>query len=99
MKLAAAISALTWLAVSGFGARAESVYVKYRGEIDLKHRVHCRGEPVRALQRHDISRQLIRVWAENIKRALDEDAEAAIFSRNTKPRLQRWSACGTSARN
>lgn len=37
MNLAGAISVLTWLALSGFGARAESVYVKYRGEIDLKH--------------------------------------------------------------
>jgi hypothetical protein len=37
MNLAGAISALMWLALSGFGVRAESVYVKYRGEIDLKH--------------------------------------------------------------
>jgi hypothetical protein len=37
MNLASAISALMWLALSGFGARAESVYVKYRGEIDLKY--------------------------------------------------------------
>jgi KTSC domain len=37
MKLASAISALMCLALSGFGAQAESAYVKYRGEIDLKH--------------------------------------------------------------
>jgi KTSC domain len=37
MNLAGAISLLMWLVLSGFGARAESVYVKYRGEIELKH--------------------------------------------------------------
>ena len=37
MKLASALLAMMWLALSGFGARAESVYVKYRGDVDLKH--------------------------------------------------------------
>jgi transposase-like protein len=51
------------------------------------------GESLYALsKRHDISRQLIRVWVEKYEAgALDEDA-GPIYSRNTKPRLQRWSA-------
>ena len=49
------------------------------------------GESLYALsKRHDISRQLIRVWVQKYEAgALDEDA---VYSRNTKPRLRRWSA-------
>jgi len=36
MKLVG-LAALMGLVLSCFGARAESVYVKYRGELDLKH--------------------------------------------------------------
>ena len=52
------------------------------------------GESLYALsKRHDISRQLIRVWVQKYEAGgLDEDAQAPIYSRNTKPRLRRWSA-------
>ena len=51
------------------------------------------GETLYGLsKRHDISRQLIRVWVQKYEvGALDEDAQAADPSRNTKPRLRRWS--------
>jgi transposase len=40
--------------------------------------VHCRRDPVRLSKRHDISRQLIRVWVQKYEAgALDEDAQAA----------------------
>jgi transposase-like protein len=47
------------------------------------------GETLYGLsKRHDISRQLIRVWVQKYEvGALDED----VCSRNTKPRLRRWS--------
>ena len=52
------------------------------------------GETLYGLsKRHDISRQLIRVWVQRYEAgALDEDAQAAIYSRHTKPRSRRWSA-------
>ena len=53
------------------------------------------GESLYALsKRHDISRQLIRVWVQKYEAgASDEDAQVLpIYSRNTKPRLRRWSA-------
>jgi hypothetical protein len=37
MQLVGALAALMGLVLSCFGAQAESVYVKYRGELDLKH--------------------------------------------------------------
>ena len=52
------------------------------------------GESLYALsKRHDISRQLIRVWVEKMKPApWTKTPRLPIYSRNTKPRLQRWSA-------
>ena len=52
------------------------------------------GESLYALsKRHDISRQLVRVWVQKYEAgALDEDAQLPIYSRNTKPRMRRWSA-------
>ena len=52
------------------------------------------GESLYALsKRHDISRQLIRVWLRSMKRApWTKTPRLPIYCRNTKPRLQRWSA-------
>jgi hypothetical protein len=52
------------------------------------------GESLYALsKRHDISRQLIRVWFRSMKRApWTKTPRLPIYSRNTKPRLRRWSA-------
>ena len=50
-------------------------------------------------KRHDISRQLIRVWVEKYGAgALDEAAQASIYSRKTEPRVRRWSAWLSRAR-
>ena len=52
------------------------------------------GETLYALaKRHDLSRQLIRVWVEKYEAgALDEGAQAADLLKDTKPRSRRWSA-------
>ena len=52
------------------------------------------GETLYALsERHDISRKLIRVWVRSTKRAPSTKMpKLPIYSRNTKPRSQRWSA-------
>ena len=52
------------------------------------------GESLYALsKRHDISRQLVRVWFRSMKPApWTKTPRLPIYSRNTKPRLRRWSA-------
>jgi hypothetical protein len=71
-------------------ARQRSHSIAFKRQVALEF---IAGESLYALsKRHDLSRQLIRVWLRSMKPALDEDAQAAIYSRNTKPRLQRWSA-------
>lgn len=51
------------------------------------------GETLHALgRRHDLSRNLIRVWFEKAEAgALDEDVAAAEWWPNTKPGSLRWS--------
>ena len=51
------------------------------------------GETLHGLaRRHDLSRNLIRVWIEKYEAgALDEDARLPIRSKNTKPGSLRWS--------
>ena len=51
------------------------------------------GETLYGLsKRHDISRQLIRVWVQKYEvGALTKMLRLLISSRNTKPRLRRWS--------
>jgi transposase-like protein len=49
------------------------------------------GESLYALsKRHDISRQLIRVWVQTAP--WPKTPRLPNYSRNTKPRLRRWSA-------
>jgi transposase-like protein len=60
-------------------------------------REYLSGETLHALaKRHDISRNLIRIWVEKFQAgALDEDLAAAIFSRIMRralPPSSRWSA-------
>ena len=55
------------------------------------------GETLHGLaKRHDISRNLIRIWVKKLEAgALEEDARAAIFFRSTKQRSRHsnaWSA-------
>ena len=60
------------------------------------------GETLHGLaKRHDLSRNLIRIWVEKYEAgALDDDARAADWSRNTKrgsPRSSGWSAVRRSS--
>ena len=52
------------------------------------------GESLYALsKRHDISRQLIRVWVQKYEAgALDEDAQAADLLQEYEAKIGRWSA-------
>jgi transposase len=58
------------------------------------------GETLHGLaRRHDLSRNLIRVWVRKYEKgALDDDAQAADLLQNTRPASPRWSVWSGSRR-
>jgi transposase-like protein len=58
------------------------------------------GEALHARsKRHDISRQLIRIWVGKFEAgALDDDARRPTSCRNTKPKSQPWSGWSVARR-
>jgi len=56
-------------------------------------REYIAGETLHALaKRHDLSRNLIRIWVAKFEAGAFEDEYSGCRSRNTKPRLLRWNA-------
>src|SRR5437667_5976313 len=84
--------------LSGHGFHPLKAMARRRSHsIEFKRQVaqeFIAGESLYALsKRHDISRQLIRVWVQSMKRAAwTKTPRLPIYCRNTKPRLRRWSA-------
>jgi transposase len=72
--------------------------------IEFKRQVaqeYLSGETLHGLaKRHDIQRQLIRVWVRKYEEgAFDDDAQAADLIQNTRPGSLRWSGSSANRRS